>query len=441
MSKYKLIDFKELKDSFRYVNLKEARTDGQIIASNYKFLALSWEGGSHTRIAILEKKKPIPIEKIPTIEAHPQNINDLRWSPFVKNLLASASDDGTIKLWKIPEDGLKEEIKIEDQKFIEHTKKVNLMKFHPTCAEIMGSCGFDNSIKVWNLEQGTSYSTLNTVENFGSLDWNYDGSIIGGCKFQTIRLFDPRTGKEIGQAKGSELNKPQKMLFVNKDNFLTIGFGKNGREAKLFDIKNLGSPINTLKIDDQNEVFYPYYDYDSGIIFLPGKNSKKMHLYNYMNGNISILHQNYQLTEPTQYFTLDEKRFVDYKSNEMTRMYFFNNHFLKMTSFFIPRKGLFDRDLYPDTFSGEPSLTADEWVSGTNKDPVLKPIENINPEGAIKSINMIKSQDPKKDLSINEKIQLLKEENQELKDKLTEKRNSNQELVNEIERLKALINK
>lgn len=40
------------------------------------------------------------------ITGHKAKIADLSFSPYANNLLASASDDGTIKFWVIPDEGL-----------------------------------------------------------------------------------------------------------------------------------------------------------------------------------------------------------------------------------------------------------------------------------------------------------------------------------------------
>jgi len=40
----------------------------------------------------------------------------------------------------------------------------------------------------------------------------------------------------------------------------------------------------------------------------------------------------------------------------------------------VPRKSgtdVFQEDIYPDTYAGKPALSADEWLSGTNKDPIM----------------------------------------------------------------------
>lgn len=51
-----------------------------------------------------------------------------------------------------------------------------------------------------------------------------------------------------------------------------------------------------------------------------------------------------------------------------------------MLQFFVPRKSdLWQADLYPDTRSTEPSLTADEFAEGKNAPPKLVP---VNPGAA-----------------------------------------------------------
>jgi len=43
--------------------------------------------------------------------------------------------------------------------------------------------------------------------------------------------------------------------------------------------------------------------------------------------------------------------------------------------FVVPRKSeLFQEDLYPDTQSDVPAITAEEWWSGCNAEPVMVPM-------------------------------------------------------------------
>lgn len=50
----------------------------------------------------------------------------------------------------------------------------------------------------------------------------------------------------------------------------------------------------------------------------------------------------------------------------MPFFFFLNSFFKKLQS------DAFQEDIYPDTFAGVPSLTADEWLAGENRPPVLR---------------------------------------------------------------------
>ena len=44
----------------------------------------------------------------------------------------------------------------------------------------------------------------------------------------------------------------------------------------------------------------------------------------------------------------------------------------------MPRKSeLFQEDLYPDTCSDVPAITADEWWDGKNAEPVMIPVSEL----------------------------------------------------------------
>lgn len=37
-------------------------------------------------------------------EAHQEDVNSVEWNPKEKNILASCSDDGTLKIWSLVDD-------------------------------------------------------------------------------------------------------------------------------------------------------------------------------------------------------------------------------------------------------------------------------------------------------------------------------------------------
>ncbi|VDQ02886.1 unnamed protein product [Trichobilharzia regenti] len=67
------------------------------------------------------------------------------------------------------------------------------------------------------------------------------------------------------------------------------------------------------------------------------------------------------------------KRGLDVNQNEIARFYKLHAKGLcEVIPFTVPRKSeLFQDDLYPDTIGDVPALTAEEWMSGKDSDPVL----------------------------------------------------------------------
>ena len=61
---------------------------------------------------------------IQLIQGHKGNVTDTAFSPFHDNLLATASEDGTAKLWLIPQEGITQHLKESDGELRGHTKKV-----------------------------------------------------------------------------------------------------------------------------------------------------------------------------------------------------------------------------------------------------------------------------------------------------------------------------
>ena len=108
----------ESRYKYHHMDLCRANTDGYKMAINNKFMALTWNydrGG----IAIFDPNEYSygkPDQKL--LKGHSGKIFDIKFSPYRTDLLASASDDCTVKLWQIPKEGLTQDIQDIKEKFV-----------------------------------------------------------------------------------------------------------------------------------------------------------------------------------------------------------------------------------------------------------------------------------------------------------------------------------
>ena len=61
---------------------------------------------------------------LPLLRGHGANVVDFEFSPFNDLLLATASEDATIKLWVLPQEGVKKDIEESDATLMGHAKKL-----------------------------------------------------------------------------------------------------------------------------------------------------------------------------------------------------------------------------------------------------------------------------------------------------------------------------
>jgi WD40 repeat protein len=86
------------------------------------------------------------------LTGHGAPIVDFEFSPFNDQLLSTASEDATIKLWVLPEDGLASNVKDCDGELIGHSKKLIISRFHPSAENTIASTAADVTVRIWDLE-------------------------------------------------------------------------------------------------------------------------------------------------------------------------------------------------------------------------------------------------------------------------------------------------
>lgn len=105
-SKYRHVFGQSVRREQTYDNLRISKNawDTNLIKANPKYLSVNWEAGGGGAFAVipLEERGKLP-EQIPLFRGHTAVVLDTDWSPFDDSIIASASDDGKVFLWQVPD--------------------------------------------------------------------------------------------------------------------------------------------------------------------------------------------------------------------------------------------------------------------------------------------------------------------------------------------------
>lgn len=363
-------------EGFRVTN---CAFEGNFIAANKKFVAVCVEVGGAGAFIV------IPISAVgrldvghPKATAHKEYILDIQWNPYNDNMLATCSEDGTIKIWEIPDHGLV--LNIDDDKALlvldYHERRCTQIGWHPTAANILLSVSQEPKMCVWNLDDGEANLDIDLSSVVWNASWSFKGDkIVTTCKDKMIRIYDARTGKLIVEEKGHEGSKPQRGIFVMNDKFIfTTGFSRmSGREYAIRDASTL-EELNIAELDTANGVLYPYYDHDTEMVYLAAKGDSVIRYYELVNEDPYFHYiTTFQSAAAQRGLSPIPKRSCDPNITEVMRFYKLHGSktgYIEPISFSVPRKSdLYQDDIYPDAISDVPALDAAEWLEGKDAVP------------------------------------------------------------------------
>jgi WD40 repeat protein len=128
------------------------------------------------------------------IKGHSGAVVDFDFSPFNDSLLATASEDGSIKFWFIPEEGIVKDVTECDAELKGHARKVIFSKFHPNADYTLASAGGDATVRIWDISSQKCINTFDESKGTATgLEWSHNGSLLGlSTKDKAISIFDPR---------------------------------------------------------------------------------------------------------------------------------------------------------------------------------------------------------------------------------------------------------
>ncbi len=88
----------KFEDLIRDLSIGSYRSHGNFIAASASFMALNWDTqGSNLAVLPLDTKGRVNKASVPLIYAHSDFVTDFQFSPFDDGLLATASQDLTVR--------------------------------------------------------------------------------------------------------------------------------------------------------------------------------------------------------------------------------------------------------------------------------------------------------------------------------------------------------
>jgi len=196
----------------------------------------------------------------------------------------------------------------------------------------------------------------------------------------------------------------------------SCGFSKTSeREFALWDPREAKEPLLKQNVDTSSGLLMPFFDKDTNVLFLAGKGDGNIRYYEVVD-EAPYIHYltEFKSSTPQRGMAMLPKRAVNVSDCEIVRMLKLGTKLMEPISFQVPRKSdLFQADIFPACFAGEPALTSEQWTGGETAEAKTVSLENgfVKKESA--TFNPVAVQEEKQ---LTEKE--LKEEHEKLKNRV-----------------------
>uniref|UniRef100_A0ABM5F1N2 Coronin n=1 Tax=Pogona vitticeps TaxID=103695 RepID=A0ABM5F1N2_9SAUR len=399
-SKFRHVFGQAVKNDQCYDDIRVSRVtwDSSFCAVNPKFVAIIIEASGGGAFLVLPLHKTGRIDKsYPTVCGHTGPVLDIDWCPHNDHVVASGSEDCTVMVWQIPENGLTLSL-TEPVVILEgHSKRVGIVAWHPTARNVLLSAGCDNAIIIWNVGTGEPLINLDDMHQdmIYNVSWNRNGSLIcTASKDKKVRVIDPRKQEIVAEKeKAHEGARPMRAIFLSDGNIFTTGFSRmSERQLALWNPKSMEEPIALHEMDTSNGVLLPFYDPDTNIIYLCGKGDSSIRYFEITAESPYVHYLNtFSSKEPQRGMGFMPKRGLDVNKCEIARFFKLHERKCEPIIMTVPRKSdLFQDDLYPDTAGPEAALEAEEWFEGKNADPILISLKHGYIPGKNRDLKVVK---------------------------------------------------
>ncbi|KAK4193593.1 hypothetical protein QBC35DRAFT_510856 [Podospora australis] len=389
-SKYRHVFGKPTKKEFCYDNLHISRNawDTNLIKVNPEYISVNWEssGGGAFAVIPLNERGKLP-DQIPLFRGHTAAVLDTDWNPFNDRIIASASDDGKVFIWEVPEGftlhtDAEEPVDVAPlSKLGGHSRKVGHVLFNPAAESILASSSGDQTIKLWDITTGQSAYTLKHPEIVQSMSWSANGAmLVTTCRDKKLRVWDVRQESPVHEYAGHEGAKNSRAVWLGEHNRIaTTGFSRmSERQIGLWE-PGRAEPIGGFtSLDSISGVCMPFWDDGSNCLYLAGKGDGNIRYFEYQNDRFEFLSE-YKSADPQRGIAFVPRRGINVHENEVMRGYkTVNDTYIEPISFTVPRRAeTFQSDIFPPATGVKPAMSAKEWFDGKTAIPSKIDLESI----------------------------------------------------------------
>ncbi|KNC51042.1 uncharacterized protein AMSG_12025 [Thecamonas trahens ATCC 50062] len=358
--------------------------DSSMVAASDALVAVPWKGAGGV-IGVFPRSHVGRVDvDMPTI-SQSSIFNAFDFSPFNGNLLATGSDDGRVGLWEIPSTGLAAPLTEASATMEGHRHRVTWLTWAPYVENLLATGSFDSTVRLWDVEQQACLVSMDSFEAEPTgVAFAYDSATIASsARDKKLRLHDPRAdGSVVASVADAHVGvKPFKLVWLGAgDKLATVGFGERSkREIKVWDMRALDAPVATKPLTTSSNLALPFYDVQTGVLFLAGKGDGSINTFEINEKGIHELAP-YTATNPQSGLALLPKSCVDVAACEFASFVKLSGSAISSVTFKVPRsrKELFQDDVFVPVPGFEPAATAAVFLDAV---PGAPPLHDMRPEG------------------------------------------------------------
>jgi coronin-7 len=316
-------------------------------------------------------------------------MHDFKFDPFENQIVATACDDGKVRFFRIPFDGLKDDFLVPESVIGAHYDRTTIILFHPTIKNMLlsSSPGRGSAeIKIWDTKDSSCLLTIPQTDVVLSCCFDLLGTnVVSLGKDQKLSIFDLKTGDLVKETKSHIGGKSARVFWLKGEKSLgSVGFS-SGSQRELIVYNDFQNPVSSI-LDTSPSLLIPFYDIDTSVLLLIGR-GESMVIYYEIVDEAAVYLNRYQINSGiTTAFACLSKTSVNVQEVEIIKGYRLSQTSIDTVSVSVPRikKEYFQDDVFPDTIDYQASsITINDWMK--NEKVGLK-YKSMRPDNMTKGI-------------------------------------------------------